>query len=150
LLYQPCPVSFGSVDYVSTIPIFIDTTDVQESHLRINHEQDHLEVNCSFVTGSRALGCVLNISGEFGDYLIHMERNVSSCTFLAPGPLGDDFQSYMYDWEEDGSYGSQRVKMSVSSTTLNLTAPACIIQSSANTEGELVLCLSPRLILCIS
>ena len=71
----------------------------------MNHTESSIEVTCSFLTGSRARGCLVQLNATIlGHQLFRVERVNSSGTlkefFL--GPLGDYVVS-VFDWEEDGS-----------------------------------------------
>lgn len=87
----------------------LDTTDVQESHIFVNPSQYSLVVNCSFVAGSRARGCVFELNGMY----VHISREQGSYEHRASGPLGE-FTHAVYDWEENGTVGSVPALLHVS------------------------------------
>ena len=98
-----------------------DTTDVQDAHLIVDRGRNSLEVNCSFMANSSALGCVFELNGE----LTYISIEEARYCFSAQGPLGN-FTFSVYDWEHDGSVGRQPVPVRVHETTLNpTTSPAC-------------------------
>ena len=87
--------------------LFVDTTDVQEATVMVNHENSSIDVMCVFAVGSRAMGCYLELIGEFGNYSVYIPRENDSAIHqdkLMQHPGRSTYS--IYDWEEDGSIGN--------------------------------------------
>ena len=108
-----------------------DTTDVQDAHLIVDRSRNSMEVNCSFMASSSALGCVFELNGEFTYISIEEARY----RFSVEGSL-DDLIFSVYDWEHDGSMGRQPVPVCVHETTLNpATSPATGVPTGGTSLG---------------
>ena len=88
--------------------VCLDTTDVQEATIMLNHEDGSFEVRCVFAVGSRAMGCFLMLSGTFGSYSKHIPREMEYHRHSLMQPL-KSLNYSVYDWEEDGSVGNVSV-----------------------------------------
>ena len=133
---QPCD---NPVRILIRISPFADTTDVQESHLLVDHNQALLTVNCSFSLGSRVLGCVLEVNGTSEDgtsmyYITEIDRvNASVSGGHQMSSFVGEFTYSVFDWEEDGTMGSVPALLHV---TIIPREPTTIPDTQATTEDS--------------
>ena len=84
------------------------TTDVQNVTATLTETMDAFVVQCDFITGSNAQGCMVVLVGEFGNITINLEQN--GCDILnVSHPLSFYHEIFAFDIETDGSVGTLAV-----------------------------------------
>lgn len=79
-------------------------------------------VQCDFITGSDAEGCMVMLVGEFGNSTVTLTRSNNSQVFNATHPLSCYHEVLAYDIESDGSTGT-------------LAVPGLLVRNSSRTES---------------
>lgn len=76
----------------------------------VDYEDGSFEVTCEFAVGSRARGCFLVLSGDFGNYSMRILRDNRMARHQHHVmPLLGNLVYSVYDWEEDDSIGTVSV-----------------------------------------
>ena len=80
-----------------------------------------VEVNCSFLTGSRALGCYFVLNGTFGHRSMYVARESGSVGRLYFSEPLEELSYAVYDWKEDNSIGNVAIPIELFNTSLYYT-----------------------------
>ena len=86
-------------------------------------------MNCSFLAGSRALGCYFVLNGTFGHRSMYVARESGSVGRLNFSEPLEELSYAVYDWKEDNSIGNVAVPIELFNTSLYTPVP-----STPNTE----------------
>ena len=91
--------------------IYADTTDVQRIIVAPHEESNTFVVQCTFLTGSIAQGCMVVLKSEFDSITINLTRNswCAADTLEVTLPLSNYSEVLGYDIESDGSIGTLAV-----------------------------------------
>ena len=116
----------------------IDTTDVQSVWASLDDISNAVVLQCSFIVGSDARGCLVTLQGELDNITINLTRD-GSCAFRAvktANALSNFTKVIGFDVESDGSVGDLAVPgvilMDVSMmplcipTVVNLSTGECV------------------------
>ena len=82
--------------------IFVDTTDVQKVSAVVLDGQHSFIVECEFIPGSDAQGCLAILIGELDNVTVNLIRSLSSKVEVANSP-SSYFKVVAFDVEHDGS-----------------------------------------------
>ena len=119
-------------------PPCIDTTDVQNVTAKPIGSDTmiaSIKVQCDFITGSNAKGCMVVLVGEFGNITANLEHNGSEVLNISH-PLSCYHEIFAYDIESDGSVGTLAVPRVIILSNDGVTA-ACLstTTTATNTTG---------------
>ena len=100
----------GSFDLFCLLLSLIDTTDVQSVRVAETHRADSVTIQCRFVSGSDAEGCMVVLVGELSNTTVSMTRKGSDRESLIVHtlmlPLSCYHLVFALDIEADGSVGT--------------------------------------------
>ena len=122
-------------------PVYADTTDVQKITVVQLEEPNAFIVQCTFLTGSIAQGCMVVLVGTFDSITMNLTRN-GLCAIDVMGatlPLSNYSEVMGYDIESDGSVGTLAVHGIILGNG-NSIAPCMPIGLSSN-PGKCVIIL---------
>ena len=88
--------------------MYIVTTDVQNVTATPVESMDAFVVQCDFITGSNAKGCMFVLEGEFENITANLEQNDSEIVNVSH-PLSCYCEIFAFDIESDGSVGTLAV-----------------------------------------
>ena len=127
------------------------TTDVQSVRINCRVEgTNYYVIQCSYVEGSDARGCVYSIMGQIGAIA---RSNSEGVTVELVNATGYNDEVFMYDWESNGTTGYNEVfaydwesdgtigtiPVTVDSTTTIEICPTTIGVTDTTTISKLVL-----------
>ena len=109
----------------------------------LKEEDNVFIVQCDFITGSNAQGCMVVLVGEFGNITANLTR-INPCTILTVNETLlslNDTQVFGFDIESDGSVGSLAIRGEIE-RNMNVTCPRNIDEVTDDSSRELKLDLS--------
>lgn len=89
----------------------------------VDNNQDAFQLNCTFISGSVATGCILMLTGAFGTYSGAIPRTDTQGVLQhqVSGPVGA-FSATVFDWEEDKRMGTVAFPVTSQATVIELLA----------------------------
>lgn len=121
---------------------YADTTDVVNPVLLLLDVQNELvEIQCSFLKNSRALGCLVSISTDNGMYIkfLSVTRVGSAAVARTMLPKGwrNGYNVTVLDWEEDRSKG--KLNIPVRTVRQRLITVTDIVSGATTDSGLMIL-----------
>ena len=104
-----------------------DTTDVQTVRVTLIEGLDALTIQCEFITGSNATGCMVVLTGLNEPYHVNLTRNPNSNSTTLTVALEHPLSCYTgvkaFDIEADSSVGSVPVRGQLKTESGTLCTP---------------------------
>ena len=99
-------IADSCVEYINLIHFSIDTTDVQKVCAMAIDNQHTIIVECEFIPGSDAQGCMVVLVGEVANVTAKLTRNSKVGTVKVASPPSSYLMVLAFDVERDGSIGN--------------------------------------------
>ena len=93
----------------SNFHFFVDTTDVQKVSAVALDGQHSFIVECEFIPGSDAQGCLVILVGELDNVTVNLTRSSKAVTVEVANPPSSYFKVVAFDVECDGSVATLSV-----------------------------------------
>ena len=134
------PFSINSNSCIHCSALYIDTTDVQMIRAVPLEDSNAFMLQCNFINGSDAQGCMVVVVGQFGNTTRNLTRNSTHVHVTGiiniTHPLSCFSEVFGFDIELDGSVGTLAVPgvllMNIS------TADPCMLSGVKSTSSEIV------------
>ena len=127
-----------TLDYLLIFILHLDTTDVQAIRATATEVTNQIKINCDFIPGSEAEGCMVELKATEGldNTTVNLTRNYNSSEavgfFNLPFPLSCYEQVYAFDIEVDGSIGIMPLPGEIDNNLTNIHSPESCSQRSTS------------------